>query len=90
MVFSSVIFLCFLFPITVIGYFLLPDKCKNVFLLIMSLLFYLYGGLQAFGILCISIIINYLCGVAIHQLNNDFYKKISMIIGVCLNIGAFL
>lgn len=87
MVFSSVIFLCFFFPVTLLGYFCLPDKYKNAFLLVMSLIFYFYGGVQAFILLCASIIVNYVCGVAIHRFRTEFGKKISMIIGVCINIG---
>lgn len=43
MVFSSTIFLFFYLPITLLGYYLLDRRYKNVFLLIASLLFYAWG-----------------------------------------------
>lgn len=44
MVFSSLIFLWVFLPVTLGGYFLIPKKYKNIFLLLDSLIFYAWGG----------------------------------------------
>ena len=41
MSFNSFVFLCIFLPGMVIGYFLLPKKMKNFYLLIGSILFYI-------------------------------------------------
>ena len=43
MVFSSAAFLFAFLPLTLTGYFLLPKKYRNGFLMVMSLLFYAWG-----------------------------------------------
>lgn len=43
MVFSSTIFLFFFLPLTIIGYYLIDRRFKNVFLLLASLFFYAWG-----------------------------------------------
>ena len=53
MVFSSTIFVFFYLPVTLIGLFLCPKKWKNGWLLIMSLLFYFWGGSVFFPDHCI-------------------------------------
>ena len=44
MVFSSIIFLLYFFPVVFILYFLLNNKIKNAFLLTVSILFYMWGA----------------------------------------------
>ena len=43
MVFSSFVFLIYFLPITVLGYYLMPGKGKNLWLLLASLIFYAWG-----------------------------------------------
>ncbi len=67
MVFSSIIFLFYFFPLCLAGYFLLPTLAlKNFFLLLTSLLFYYWGEPRFLPILLISITFNY--GIS-HGLN---------------------
>ena len=42
MVFSSLLFLWLFLPV-VVGQYIVPSKCKNILLLISSLLFYAWG-----------------------------------------------
>lgn len=62
MVFSSTIFLFFFLPIVLAGYFLLPFKAKNIWLLFVSLFFYFFGGPAFFPIIICSILLNYAGG----------------------------
>ena len=58
-----------------------------MFLLSMSLFFYLYSGVQPFILLLFSILLNYLCGLFTHKIKNLHGKKICTVIGVCANVG---
>ena len=70
MVFSSVTFLFYFLPIVLIIYYIVPNKCKNVVLLISSLLFYFYGEPKYVWLMIISIITTYIFGILM-----DKYKK---------------
>lgn len=104
MVFSSIFFLCIFLPIMLIGYFLLPKKVRNIWLLLGSLVFYAWGGTKYLVYLLSSIVINYLFGLAIagccdktHQgdeRGNSTYhpakQTIILAIAVILNIGSLI
>ncbi len=85
MVFSSVTFLFYFLPIVLIIYYIVPNKCKNVVLLISSLLFYFYGEPKYVWLMIISIITTYIFGILM-----DKYKKQSklfLIISIIISIG---
>lgn len=85
MVFSTIIFLCVFLPITIIGYYLMPSKAKNYFLLLMSLLFYAWGEPKFVWIMLLSILINYSLGMWIFRCGA---KKAAVILAVLLNMGV--
>ena len=66
MVFSSVIFLCYFLPVMILGYYVLPGKARNVWLLLGSLFFYAWGEPKYIFIMVASIVGNYLFGLLIH------------------------
>lgn len=66
MVFSSVVFLCIFLPVMVIGYYVLPKKLKNLFLLIGSLFFYAWGEPIYIFLMLASIVGNYGIGMLIY------------------------
>ena len=66
MLFSSPIFLFAFLPVTLAGYYLLDRKFKNIFLLIMSLIFYAWGEPKFIFIMLISIMANWLFGLWIN------------------------
>ena len=74
MIFSSNIFLFLFLPITLLGYFLIKDKYKNIFLLLMSLIFYAWGEPKFVFVMIASIIFNYLSAVFIDKFKTK--KKI--------------
>lgn len=63
MIFSSIEFLLFFLPIFLIVYGLTPDKCKNMTLLLGSLVFYAYGDPKFLAVLMLSVLINYFFGL---------------------------
>ncbi len=91
MVFSSLTFLLYFLPITLLVYFLLSfsTKLQNVWLLIVSLVFYAWGEPSYIVILLVSIITNYLLGLGIgfFQEKNQKVTKIILFITIALNLG---
>ena len=97
MVFSSIVFLCVFLPIMIIGYYILPKKCRNIFLLIGSLFFYAWGEPKYIFLMLASIIGNYSFGMLIHHFavseNNEkslIHKKIALIITIIFNLGLLV
>ena len=88
MVFSSAIFVfCFL-PLLFIFYFLLPKKCRNVVLLVFSLAFYSFGGVNYLLVLMATVFVSYLAGVLIDRC--PAHKKKILIAGVGINLLSLL
>ncbi len=59
MVFSSIEFIFYFLPLTLIAYFLSPRALKNIILLLVSLIFYAWGELQYVWVMLASIAMNY-------------------------------
>ena len=97
MVFSTIVFLCVFLPLTIAGYYILPDKLKNIFLLLCSLFFYAWGEPKFVWLMLFSIGCNYLFGMWIHKLEFGKKellreqvqkgKKAVVVTAVCLNLG---
>lgn len=93
MVFSSIIFLCIFLPIMIIGYYILPKKSRNIFLLIGSLFFYSWGEPKYILLMLASIIGNYCFGMFIHNYavkDNSKAKKITLIFTIAFNLGLLI
>ncbi|MBQ8956641.1 MAG: MBOAT family protein [Lachnospiraceae bacterium] len=63
MSFTSLEFIFVFFPLCVAGYYILPKRCRNVFLLAASLIFYAAGEPGRMYILVLGIIVNYIFGI---------------------------
>ena len=90
MVFSTIIFLCAFLPITIIGYYLLPGRIKNIWLLLCSLFFYAWGEPKFVWIMLLSILCNYGFGMGIAALRAEGDRKgrkCLLILSVVLNLG---
>ena len=86
MVFSSSVFLFVFLPIVLIGYSIVPTKLQNIWLLIASLVFYLWGGAEFFPIIIFSILINYLGGIFLAKAQKESNRKLILSCFVGLNI----
>ncbi|MBC7859894.1 MAG: MBOAT family protein [Burkholderiaceae bacterium] len=86
MVFSSITFLFYFFPIFLFCYYLLP--WKNTVLLVASLLFYAWGEPAFVPLLICSAILNYGVGYAISR--SARYRKFLLVLGICANLGILL
>ena len=88
LLFSSIEFLLFFFPIVLSVYFLLPAKARNYWLLLSSLFFYAWGEPVFVLIMIFSIGFNYLLALRIEELRDARYaKKIVLIADVAVNLG---
>ena len=93
MVFASGTFLFIFLPITLIGYWMTRNRSvilRNIFLLLMSTIFYLYSGIKPFILLVMSMVLNYLFAIGIAWLDNKgkhTYKKCIFVLAVVYNIG---
>ncbi|MCR5687576.1 MAG: MBOAT family protein [Lachnospiraceae bacterium] len=92
MVFSSVIFLCFFLPAVVLVYHLLPQKARNIWLLVASLCFYACGGPRHLLYLGASVIFNFLIGIALSYLKRSSGTAAKAVLaGACVvNIGSLV
>ena len=67
MLFSSIPFLFYYLPAVVIAYFLMPQKLKNAFLLLASLLFYAWGEPRYVFLMAAAILLFYIYGIAVEK-----------------------
>ncbi len=86
MLFSSLIFLYLFLPVSLIGYYLVPNQYKNNLLLFASLIFFAWGGVSYTIILIISIIFNYFFGVKIQKNKSKKKAYFWLAIGVTFNL----
>lgn len=84
MVFSSITFLFYFLPIVLVIYYIVPNKCKNIVLLLASLLFYFYGEPKYVLTMIFSIISTYIFGILINKYKK--YKKIFLILSIAINV----
>ena len=64
MLFSSIPFLYYFLPLTLLCYFLAPRRAKNAVLLLFSLVFYAWGEPRWILLLLASILVTWLLGRA--------------------------
>lgn len=86
MLFSSLLFLYLFLPITLLGYYLLPIRFKNYWLLLTSLIFFAWGGVSLTIILLISILLNYLFGLILYKNIDSPQASRVLFAGVGINL----
>ncbi len=89
MVFSSITFLTLFLPCVLILYFLRSSlRWRNGVLLAASLLFYAWG--EPVWILCMiaSVVINYVCAIAIEKAPTLLARRTALVIGVIASLAA--
>lgn len=90
MVFSSVTFLFYFLPIAIAGYFVFffSRPVQNIWLLIVSLVFYAWGEPVFVFIMLGSIFINWIFGLLIDGgVKNQIGRKFILILSCIMNIG---
>ena len=88
MLFSSNTFLFGFLPAVVVLYYLCPRRCRNVLLLVSSLIFYGWGEPKYVLLMLVSILLNYFCGLAAaRQQSRQRFTRGVLVLGVVLNLG---
>ncbi len=89
MLFSSIIFLFVFLPVVIAGYYILPFKAKNLWLLLASLFFYFYGE-PKYLILMISVItLSYIFGLITEKAKGTA-RKIVLALAVAATLSALI
>lgn len=90
MVFSSILFLFYFLPLSLIVYFLTPRKFRNLSLFILSLIFYAWGEPKYIFLMLFSTVVDYSAGRIIDfydKKENIFGKKMGLLFSLVTNIG---
>ena len=88
MVFSSTIFLCVYLPLVLLGYYICPKKGRNLFLLIVSLVFYAWGEPKYVFLMIFSILVNYIFGRLMDKhRENKKRLKLMLALSVVIDLG---
>ena len=87
MVFSSIIFLLYFLPITIGCYYFLPNKAKNIFLLLASAIFYAWGAPKFIFVILFTTLFDFFIVKAIDSQTSKFKKKALFIFSLSINVG---
>lgn len=88
MVFSSITFLFYFLPIVLAIYYIVPNKLKNLVLLLASLFFYFYGEPTYVIIMIASIVLTYIFGLLMDKYPNK--KKTFLTLSIICSIGILV
>ena len=87
MLFSSIPFLYYFLPVVLIVYFAVPKALKNAVLLLASLVFYAWGEPKYVILMVASILMFYLCGLAIGKAESNKMKKLWLTVSVVVSLS---
>lgn len=90
MVFSSITFLYYFLPLTVLLYFLSPACIKNTVLFVCSLVFYAWGEPKYVFLMGISIWNGYVCGLFVEKYRERTSGRIFCAISVLLSLSVLI
>lgn len=86
MLFSSITFLYFFLPITLLIYYITPKKLKNYVLLLASMVFYFFGEPVYTVLLIISSVSDYLHSLYIENHRGQKAAKVALISSIIINL----
>ena len=90
MVFSSPVFLFLFLPVVLAGYFVLPGRLRNLWLLGTSLVFYAWGEPRFVLVMLASIVANYVLALWIARADGAGRRKALLALAVAANIGLLV
>ena len=90
MLFSSLTFLYYFLPLTLIFYLIVPKHMKNGTLLIASLIFYAWGEPKYVLLMMVSIIVGYIAGRLIETFYDKRYSKYILAAAILIHLGCFV
>ena len=87
MSFTSLTFLFIFFPISMIVYMLTPKKLKNPVLLVLSLIFYSWGGFKYLILIFISVITTWIGSLMMDRSEDEEEAKFYMVTLIVINVA---
>lgn len=91
MVFSSILFLFRFMLVTFLVYYIVPQRHKNLVILLFSLAFYSWGEPKYFPIMIASIFCDYFASLGIeHNRNNKLICRLCLLFSIFFNIGMLM
>ena len=90
MLFSSIPFLYYFLPLTLLVYFISPKFLKNSVLLISSLIFYGWGEPRFVLLIVGTILLGYIFGLLIEKTRGTVFSKILLIISILTSLSGLL
>ena len=87
MVFSSIPFLYYFLPIVLLCYAVAPTKCKNMVLLLASLVFYAWGEPKLVLLMAVSVVLGYVFGLLREKHRGTIHAKYYMIASIVISVG---
>lgn len=87
MLFSSISFLYYFLPITIIIYFISKNKYKNIILLLSSLFFYFYGEPKYTLLMLLSALSGYIHGRLIDKYRTSKYSTVILVSSLIVSLG---
>ena len=87
MLFSSIPFLYYFLPAVLLVYFLVPKAARNAVLLISSLVFYAWGEPKYVFLMIATIVLFYLCGLAIGVSRSRKWQQFFLVLSVVISLG---
>ena len=89
MLFSSITFLYGFLPVVIAGYYLLPKKFRNIWLLIASLFFYGWGEHKFLLVIILTILVGYISGIMTEKYSGR-KSTIWFLSGVFIELGSLV
>lgn len=91
MVFSSVSFLFYFLPAFIILYYIVPEKFKNLVMIVASFVFYAWGEIRFLPIMLLLSVEDFVCAKLMEKhRDNDRRRRLYMLISVGSNLGVLL
>lgn len=91
MAFSSLVFLLIFFPLVIGAYHIVPQRLKNVFLLLASLFFYAWGGFHALPLFVASMVANYCFALLIGKyLQRERLCRLIVVFAIAANVALLV
>ena len=88
MYFSSLVFLFLYLPAVLLGYYILPHKCRNFFLLLVNIIFYGWGEPVLILVMAVSVLVNYISGMLIEKYRSkERLAKTFLIFDLIISLG---
>ena len=87
MIFSSIIFLFYFLPLVLLLYYIVPNKVKNLVLLLSSLIFYAWGEPKYIMLMIFSSIVDYVIAIIIDKYRGEIQSKIALCSSIFTNLS---